>query len=373
MYTYNLFVAHNEVGDSPGIFGYSAEEFHHMMQYRQQHWPHSINGSSTHDTKRGEDVRARLNVISDLHEEWIKLVEQWQKENASLKINGAPDKNDEYFIYQTLAGSHPMIFPSGQLNEEDEKYPERIGEYLMKALREAKIHSNWTEPNKEYEQATINFAKKLIGKNSVFSKTFHPFLKKISDYGMINSFGQMVLKFFCPGIPDVYQGTELWDLSLVDPDNRRPVDYAARMKMLNDNRSLNELWNSRWDGQIKLMLLQRLLSIRNDNHILLTEGEYIPLRAEGEFGNHVIAFLRTYEGNSILVAIPLYFASFHEIPESSMKMPKPDWKDTKIILPPGCSDRWEDCINEKNMIISTQEIMANDLFQRFIVAVFKNQ
>lgn len=228
MYTYNRFIGHNEVGDSPETFGYSIEKFHELMIHRHQHWPLSMNGTSTHDTKRGEDVRARLNALSCFYSEWIEAVHSWMKENNSLKTNGLPDKNDEYFIYQTLIGSHPI--PDD--NKEIEAYPERLKEYFQKALREAKVNSNWAEPNTEYEEACINFANKLLAKDSSFNKLFQPLFEKVCYYGMINSVAQLVLKFTCPGVPDIYQGTELWDLSLVDPDNRRPVDYDKRLKIL---------------------------------------------------------------------------------------------------------------------------------------------
>ncbi|MBL7699383.1 MAG: malto-oligosyltrehalose synthase [Chitinophagaceae bacterium] len=298
MYTCNRFVGHNEVGDSPEFFGYTIADFHEMMIHRQKHWPLSLNGSSTHDTKRGEDVRARLNAVSCFPAEWRTLVLNWMKENESLKEDGFPDKNDEYFIYQTLVGS----FPSIHEKEEIEKYPGRIAEYLQKALREAKVHTNWTEPNVRYEEACINFAKKLIQENSSFRKTFEPLLEKISHYGITNSLAQLVLKFTCPGIPDVYQGTELWDLSLVDPDNRRPVDFVKRKIIL---RGGNSEWSN---GEIKLYVLHQLLKIREQYSELLTQGDYIPLKVVGKYCDHVIAFMRKHGRSAIIVIVPVTFA-----------------------------------------------------------------
>lgn len=294
MYTYNRFIGHNEVGDSAEFFGYTVEDFHELMIHRQKYWPLSMNGSSTHDTKRGEDVRARLNALSCFPEEWTNLVNSWITQNEELKSNGWPDKNDEYFIYQTIAGSHPVPDDNVELNA----YPQRFADYLRKALREAKVHTTWAEPNAAYEDACIAFTHKLLDKNSSFKKTFDPFFQKISHYGITNSLAQLVLKFTCPGVPDIYQGTELWDLSLVDPDNRRPVDFEKRMEILNSG-------GSTWaNGEIKLSVLHKLLQIRNKYTDVLTHGEYVPLKVVGKYSSHVIAFMRKHGRSAIVVIAP---------------------------------------------------------------------
>lgn len=299
MYTYNRFIGHNEVGDSSEFFGYSVQQFHSLMIYRSDHWRYSLNGTSTHDTKRGEDVRARLNALTCFYDEWSALVKKWMEENKKLKTNGWPDNNDEYLIYQTLAGSYPGP---------EDNYNDRLNEYLRKALREAKIHSNWAEPNEEYEQACIAFTQKILEGNSVFKKTFLPFFEKISFYGMFNSFGQLILKFTCPGIPDIYQGTELWDLSLVDPDNRRAVDYDIRMKMLEQEQPLDKLIKTYQSGEVKMALLQKLLQIRNQYTELLTEGEYVPIYFQGKYKDHVLAFMRKHDRKAIIVIVPVTYA-----------------------------------------------------------------
>src|SRR5215218_3881991 len=265
MYTYNYFIAHNEVGDSPDAFGLLPKEFHVAMKNRQKHWPLSLNATATHDTKRGEDVRARLNVLSDLPTEWLKKVEEWQSMNATVKENDAPDSSEEYFIYQTLAGTYPMP------GEEEDEFEQRFTAFLQKALREAKQNSNWTTPNEEYETAAAGFAKKLLNSKENFWESFVKFHSQIVDHGIINSLSQLLLKFTCPGVPDIYQGCELWDLSFVDPDNRRPVDYEKRMHWLNefsenniDENFYGQLWDDRYSGKIKLWLTNKLLQWRKE-------------------------------------------------------------------------------------------------------------
>ena len=272
MYTYNRFIGHNEVGDQPSSFGISVSEFHQAMTTRAQQWAYSQNATSTHDTKRGEDVRARLNVLTDLPELWFQKISEWQRMNAEVK--GIVDANDEYFIYQSLVGSYP--FPG----EDDAEFENRIKEYLQKALQEAKTHSNWTEPNEEYESAVKEFISRLLQKNTPFWKNFIDLQQQISDHGIINSLSQVILKFTCPGIPDVYQGCESWDLSFVDPDNRRPIDYDLRQQWLNDilqdaQQEFRKIWQDRYSGKIKLWLTYKLLLFRKEQPELLAHGEYI--------------------------------------------------------------------------------------------------
>lgn len=308
MYTYNRFVAHNEVGDMPTFFGYTTREFHELMKYRQQHWPLSLNSTSTHDTKRGEDVRARLNVLSDFYEEWIELVK-------GLGIDGMPDGNDKYFIYQTIVGTYPAS-------------KDRIKQYLQKSLREAKTNTNWISPYEEYENAAIEFAYSLIDN----IEKFQPFLDKVIKYGEKKSLGQLILKFTCPGIPDTYQGTELWDLSMVDPDNRRPVDYQNRMQLL-ENRS-----------DSKLNLLHQLLNIRNKYAEVFSKGEYIPLETTGKYKDNIIAFIRQTGKTSILVTVQIHHTN-------------EEWGDTKVILPSGLAAKWENLLTKETIEISNQKFL----------------
>ncbi|HYF03462.1 MAG TPA: malto-oligosyltrehalose synthase, partial [Patescibacteria group bacterium] len=311
MYTNARFIGHNDVGDAPDAFGLTPEEFHALMQSRQERWPMSLNATSTHDTKRGEDVRARLNVLSEMPEEWFARVQQWRDMNTAFKKGGFPDANDEYFIYQTLIGAYPM--PRCEDN-----FEERLTAYIEKALREAKTHSNWTTPNTEYEEAAKKFAQSLLKKDSLFLKNFTEFHTSIADFGIINSLSQVILRFTCPGIPDTYHGTELWDLSLVDPDNRRPVDYEKRGKFLKEiskKQSKNffkKLWESRCDGAIKLWLIHNLLKLRSEHEELFLKGEYIPLEVKGAFKNHVFAFAQSFKKSWCVVAVPLHLAKLCE-------------------------------------------------------------
>ncbi|GEO04808.1 hypothetical protein AAE02nite_24720 [Adhaeribacter aerolatus] len=374
MYTYNRFIAHSEVGDSPEAFGFSdLAEFHKAMAQRQKNWPLAINTTSTHDTKRGEDVRTRLNVLTDLPEEWLAKVQEWQTLTADLKTENQPDVNDEYFIYQTLLGAYPM---PGQ--DEDNCGP-RIEEYLQKALREAKVNSNWTTPNEGYEKAAKDFATKLQDKEGLFWESFEPFYRKVADFGIVNSLSQVLLKFTCPGVPDTYQGTELWDLSLVDPDNRRPVDYEKRNNYLEEldqydlnryDRLWEELWQNRYDARIKLWLTRNLLTERRNNADLFHKGEYLPLMVEGEYKDYILAFARKYLRTWYVTVVPLHVAQI--CAEQGVDVLNIDWKDTKVVLPEEAPADWT------NMLLRTSgqyahELYARDLFNTVPLALLKLQ
>ncbi|MDB5191756.1 MAG: 4-alpha-glucanotransferase [Segetibacter sp.] len=373
MYTYNRFIGHNEVGDSPEAFGLLPHEFHHAMRERQQHWPFSLNATSTHDTKRGEDVRARLNVLTDLADEWTSIVAEWQDMNNDLKQDQYPDSNDEYFIYQTLAGAFPMA------GQDEDNFSERMQQYIEKALREAKTYSNWTTPDEEYESAAKQFAVQLLDKTRPFWKSFETFHQKISDYGVVNSLSQVLLKFACPGVPDVYQGCELWDFSLVDPDNRRPVDYQKRQEWLEEleprvkgkeGQLLQELWNDRYNAKIKLWLVHTLFDLRKQYPTVFSEGEYIPLQVEGQYKDNILAFARKQHRHVFIVAVPLHIAAICE--EQSKGVDEVDWKDTRILLPKDVVGDWE------HQLAYTQggkqsEIEVKDIFNPLPFAILKVQ
>ncbi|WP_192821052.1 malto-oligosyltrehalose synthase [Rufibacter sp. LB8] len=374
MYTYNRFIGHNEVGDAPETFGMTAEEFHAAMQDRQQKWPLALNGTSTHDTKRGEDVRARLNVLTELPEEWAAAVQDWQQLNADLKENGAPTVNDEYLIYQTLAGAFPMP------GQDEDDFENRVQEYLQKALREAKTHSNWTTPNEEYEAATKAFAVKLLYKSRPFWAAFEKWRAKTVDFGIVNSLSQLLLKFTAPGIPDVYQGTELWDFSLVDPDNRRAVDYQKRqswLEELNDydlnkqERLWEELWENRHDARIKLWLTRSLFTERKNNPALFAKGSYLPLEVEGEYKEHVLAYVRKHLQTWYVVAVPLHLAALAK-KQGVDTIEKIDWKDTKVIIPEEAPKDWQDLLVRSSGKYA-HELRVSDLFGIFPLALLKLQ
>lgn len=372
MYTYNRFIGHNEVGDSPEAFGDTPEQFHQKMIALQKEWPLSMNGTSTHDTKRGEDVRARLNVISDLPEEWFAAVNEWRKANEGLKQNGFPDANDEYLVYQTLIGASPM---PGR----DDDFESRIQEFLQKALREAKTHSNWTEPNEEYEIGSKQFAVGLLDKSKPFWRSFEELHRKVADFGIVNSLAQTVLKYTCPGVPDLYQGTELWDFSLVDPDNRRPVDYEERQKLMNEleqqthakhKNLMAHLWQNRYSAKIKLWLTHILLQIRKEHQELFSQGEYIPLSVQGQLKDFALAFARRWNDAYLVVAVPLHLARLCK--EQHQEMLSIDWKDTSIDLPGNVPASFTHLLaNETGN--HEGKVMLNDIFKSLPLAILKLQ
>lgn len=363
MYTYNRFLGHNDVGDSPDSFGIRKSDFHDRMLRRKYSWPLSLNATSTHDTKRGEDVRARLNVLTNIADEWIKTVEEWRILNSALP--DVPDANDEYFIYQTLIGSYPMP------GEEEDNYQERIQEYLEKALREGKTNSSWADADTDYEGTVNKFTSSLLIKSSPFWQSFTELHRKVADFGIVNSLSQLVLKYTCPGIPDVYQGTELWDLSLVDPDNRRAVDYMQRKDFLghikNKKLSVKELWVTRYSGQIKLWLQHLLLIQRKEHADLFTIGTYMPLSVKGRYAKHLFAFARRFEQQWSVVVIPIDLAGiFRNNEEEDMVF---NWKDTCIIIPPEAPLEWTNLVDGTEGKFENGTLAAEDIFTDFPLAI----
>lgn len=368
MYTYNRFIDHNEVGDSPEAFGIVAKEYHRQMTERQALWPLAINGTSTHDTKRGEDVRARLNVLSDLGEEWVETVQKWQELNQPFNQSGAPDRNDELFIYQTLVGSYPMP------GQDDSDYAGRIDAYLEKTLREGKQHSDWAEPNTGYENNVKQFAKNLLDKQKSFWKIFEPFLHRVAGLGISNSLAQVVLKFTCPGVPDVYQGCEHWDLSLVDPDNRRPVDYRLHEGLLweseitDRSQQLSVMWDNRFNGQIKVWLTQMLMMERQKNPSFFKHAGYIPLQVQGAYKKHVLAFARHFGTTWYLIAVPLNVAVIGK--EQGKDVQDLDWKDTRISCPGSLPAHYTNILSQTK-VGTDKDISIQTIFTHLPLAVLK--
>lgn len=379
MYTYNRFVGHNEVGDSPEAFGDTAESFHHKMQARQKAWPLAQNATATHDTKRGEDVRARLNVLTDLPDAWFAAVEEWRLLNAELKTDGAPDAADEYLIYQALVGHYPAAAIPQEKRRgaqpspaADDDFAERFLNFLEKALREAKRHSNWATPNADYENAAKEFARRLLDKERPFWKRFVALLQKLREHAVINSLSQVLLKFTLPGVPDVYQGSEMWDESFVDPDNRRPVDYEERQRLLqrfdeSDARLLPALWKET-NGSIKLWLTQQMLTVRKADAGLFAEGDYVPLAVEGKHKAHVFAFARQQGEKTYLFAVPLHTAALCADGQSFFDI---DWEDTRIVLPKEFSG-FSDVLSGKT-IAKAEGLLAKNLFRKFTAAILKGK
>ncbi|SDD81369.1 4-alpha-glucanotransferase/malto-oligosyltrehalose synthase,TIGR02401 [Dyadobacter soli] len=371
MYTYNRFIGHNEVGDFPDRFGISVSDFHKYMKKRRKEWPMALNATSTHDTKRGEDVRARLNVLTDLADEWIEKVKEWRGANNGFRKPGeGPDANDEYLIYQTVAGAYPMP------GEDSDNFPKRVGEYLKKALREAKTNSSWSSPNEAYEQGAHDFANEMLNEGSAFSHSFQAFLESITDFGIINSLAQVVLKFTCPGIPDVYQGCELWDLSLVDPDNRRKVDFGKRKQWLDEledyepERLTEKLWENRRNGQVKLWLTQRLFQLRRQNPLLFTQGEYIPLKVRGTYKDHLLAFMRRYKPDVFVTIIPIHTAVMSRAQQKGFF--DLDWQDTHVVLPENVLPEWTNLLTD-NTEASQSKLLPADVFKSMPFAILQGK
>ena len=315
-YVYNRLVSLNEVGGEPGRFGVSPDAEHRYLAERQRLWPHALSTMSTHDTKRSEDVRARLNVLSEIPDEWGRCVGRWRTLTARHRttVDGAPapHPNDEYLIYQTLVGAWPLEPAAAG---EVAAFVERVQAYLRKALREAKVRTSWTDPSEPYESAVADFAAK-VARDEAFLADFRPLHRRVSHLGMLNSLSQTLLRLAAPGVPDTYQGCDLWDFSLVDPDNRRPVDYAKRVEMLRQIRSraesagddrtqfLADLLRTMSDGRVKLYLTSQLLRLRRDMPGLFTIGDYIPIAATGTHAENVFAFARRLGGRIAIVVIP---------------------------------------------------------------------
>jgi (1->4)-alpha-D-glucan 1-alpha-D-glucosylmutase len=351
LYNYNRLVGLNEVGSRPDRFGVSLDEFHKFNAAKAARWPHGLNATSTHDIKRGEDVRARIAVLSEMPELWSEKVRLWRQTNLRFKSDchglQAPDDNDEYLLYQTLIGALPFDpDPIGG-------FKQRIKQYMTKAVREAKEHSSWIEPHEQYEQACGNFIDCILdptGSNEFWSD-FLPFQKRIAAYGIFNSLSQTLLKMTSPGVPDFYQGSELWDLNLVDPDNRRPVDFEKRRKFLDEMRSrgqnsaaelIDELLQRRRDGRIKLFLVFKVLNARRKNAELFAKGDYQPLKARGKYGGSAIVFLRHYGDKAAVTVAPRFLKSLidaHELPLGTDV-----WQDTEIRLPASLEGDWQDVI-----------------------------
>lgn len=306
-YRFNRLTALNEVGGDPSKFGTSTEEFHRQNRARRRNWPRSMINSSTHDTKRSEDVRARITVLSEIPTEWRAAINRWSRMNRKLKrrVDGmlAPRRVDEYVLYQTLIGTWPLEPPAPARTG---VYVERLRDYMVKVCREANQFTNWVNPDEEYEAALLAFVTGLFDRrrSRAFLEDLDTFHQRVRDSGLINALGQQVLKLTAPGVLDLYQGTELWDDSLVDPDNRRPVDFGRRSAVLDVDADVVNLWSVRADGSVKLAVTQRVLEFRARNPDLFSMGEYLPLEVTGPRANHVVAFARTVADAACVVVVP---------------------------------------------------------------------
>lgn len=327
-----------EVGGQPARFGLSPAAFHTANQQRLAEWPHTLLATSTHDTKRSEDVRARLNVLSEIPARWDRAVRLWQRLNRKFKtaVNdlSAPDTRDEYLLYQTLVGAFPFQFGDDTARQ---SFLQRMQDYMVKALREAKRHSSWLSPNEDYEQAMRDFTTQILTPDGLFLRAFLEFQAPLARAGAFNSLSQTLLKMTVPGVPDFYQGTELWDFSLVDPDNRQPVDYAKRQQLLNSLRPVNEpdapllaeeLLRNLKDGRVKLFVTSQTLNFRRKHRELFASGQYLPLQGVGARARHVVSFARLIKQQAVIVVATRFFTSL--LTEAETPTGSRVWDDTAI-------------------------------------------
>lgn len=339
-YVYNRLLSLNEVGGSPDRFGITLDAFHGQNIERAKTRPSSLLATSTHDTKRSEDVRARINVLSEIAEKWRGALVRWSRLNAKMKLlvdgQSVPDRNEEYLLYQTLLGAWP-IEPFS--DADFETFRRRIKEYMLKAVREAKVNSSWIRPNSSYEEAVASFIDSLLAADSAFLGNIKEFQQLTSHCGMLNSLSQTLLKITSPGIPDFYQGTEIWDLTLVDPDNRRPVDFELRQRLLEEIRNMEmsrefrdtarELLERMRDGRVKLYLIRRALGLRKRRKQVFEEGKYLTVEVLGEKADNVCAFERRLGDDSIIVVAPRFFSKLIRQPDG-LPIGEEVWQDMEI-------------------------------------------
>ncbi|HUK58781.1 MAG TPA: malto-oligosyltrehalose synthase [Stellaceae bacterium] len=372
-YRYNRFVALNEVGGNPDVFGISLAHFHEANGVRLKHWRHAMLGTATHDTKRGEDTRARLAVLAELAEEWGERVDHWSRlvRNAcASSVGGRLSRNDEYLFYQLLVGTWPVELLDGANGDALRSYAARIQGAMLKSVREAKLHSSWAAPDAAYEEATSSFVATTFDpvRAADFHADFLPFAAEIARLGARNTLTQTVLKLTLPGVPDLYQGTELWDLSLVDPDNRRAVDYELRARLLEEvqgelavnRQDAIQRYMSSWrDGRFKLAAVATLLGYRRDREALFQDSDYEALSADGPKADHICSFLRTAGQDRVLVAVVRFPARWEAAPDD---------RPTTIALAKPCRSRaWRDLLSGKTH--TAAELHAQELFRILPAAV----
>jgi (1->4)-alpha-D-glucan 1-alpha-D-glucosylmutase len=367
-YVYNRLISLNEVGGSPTPG--SLAEFHRFNEVRRKSWPLSLNSASTHDTKRSEDVRARIHLLSEIPKAWERRLKRWRTWNARCKplVGGvpAPAPNDEIFLYQTLLGAWPLEL------SEVETFRDRLQASLLKSLREAKTHTSWTSPNKGYETAISRFAAAILtpSEGNRFWPDFLEFQRSIAFRGALQSLTQTLLRLISPGIPDAYQGTEVWNFSMVDPDNRRPVEFDRLQRMFEglDGRGIPDLLEKWQDGALKLYLIHKALELRKLHRDLFLQGDYIPLAASGPRENHVIAFARHAGASWIVAVAPRFLMKL----STGCKPPlgRRVWRDTEVCLPENAPLQWSNVLSGEALKLSEARRMPLPLIlRRFPVAL----
>ena len=366
-YRYFRLLALNEVGGDPRRFGISVAAFHHLTQERARSWPRAMVTTATHDTKRGEDARVRLALLSEMPRDWSNRLTQWLRLNRSRRVDVdgeiVPERNIEYLFYQALLGAWPP-----DLAPDDvagiKRLGERIEAYMIKAVREGKQQSSWSNPNTAYEAALQRFVRAVLdaSRESPFLTEFHAFVTSLARLGAIAALSQLVLKLTVPGVPDIYQGGELWDYSLVDPDNRRPVDWGIRQSLVEEvdfasSADLAERWQ---DGREKLFVTRQLLEWRRSHPDLFAEADYQPLEVTGERSGHLCAFARNRDGSSFIVAVPRLVYALYRGGTTA------DWGAAEIVLPG--HGAWRDLFTRRRLILQ-ERVRISDLLAEFPVCV----
>jgi len=348
-YIHNPLVSLNEVGGGPQTGAVSVAAFHRRNRRIQARWPGTLNATSTHDTKRSEDVRARIHVLSELPAVWGRALRRWHRWNGPARPRvgrmRVPTPGEEVLVYQTLLGAWPL---GGDATGSE--LLERLDAYFLKAIREAKEFTDWIEPDEAHEAALRTFVHTILDgrEGNRFLPDFLRFQRQVAFYGAVNSLSQTLLKLCAPGVPDLYQGTELWDLSLVDPDNRRPVDFRVRARLLEglpgvggeDRAERRRMLDSWEDGCIKLFLTRTALWFRREHAALFQEGRYLPLRTTGRRRDHVVAFARWLGADWALVAAPRLATGLCQ-PGVWPTAPRL-WGSTAVVLPADAPTRWCD-------------------------------
>ena len=376
LYVYHPLLSLNEVGGNPRPSeSASLDHFYSFLEKRRRRWPGTLNATTTHDTKRSEDVRARINVLSEIPGEWEQHLKRWADLNAQYREqNGGqsvPDRNEEYFLYQTLLGVWPLD------QDANESLVHRVQEHLIKATREAMVHTRWTRPNQQHEEALQHFAARILSpEDAEFLTDFREFQKKIAYYGMVNGLSQTLLKIASPGVADFYQGSELWDLRLVDPDNRGAIDFEQRdsaLKQIAQTESaegLREIVDHWHDARIKLYLIRQGLRFRRDHADLFHQGDFVPLQTAGCYAQNLIAFLRRTESSCALIAMPRWLT---QIKKGSPDSANLDWCDTRILLPPDSPEQMKNVLSPSEFTTQARDggryLSPNDLFREFPVAL----
>jgi (1->4)-alpha-D-glucan 1-alpha-D-glucosylmutase len=380
LYIYTPLLSLNEVGGNPSPSAITAPNFFELVSEQKKHGQHGLSCTSTHDTKRGEDVRARINILSEIPTEWQKYLNNWARWNAKYKKrldhHLAPDRNEENLLYQTLIGAWPLD------DRELPQFRKRLEAYMIKANREAMVHTRWTRPNAAHERAVTGFLKTILkpARNNRFLNDFLPFQKRIAESGMLNGLAQVLIKMTSPGVPDFYQGCDLWDLRLVDPDNRGPIDFKYRDKLLAEieKRSIEdpagycrELVENWRDGRIKLYLIWKILNIRRELSRLFLEGDFAPVEITGKRLSNVIAYARRSQDEWILAIAPRWLARAKAPPATSRM--QAFWAGSQIALRTNAPRSWLNALTGEtfgaNPSQKGSKLSLSDIFKNFPVAV----